>query len=70
MIQLHKTTYKIRDADYNHTILSTKTNKILCKVENAVPAIIHEKNVAVSDIHILRNQPKVLAFATPALSIK
>ena len=40
------------------------------QVENALPAIIHEKIVAVSDIHTLRNQPKVLAYATPALSIK
>lgn len=40
------------------------------QVENAVPAIIHEKNEAVSDIHILRIQPKVLAYATPALSIE
>jgi hypothetical protein len=38
--------------------------------QDAVPAIIHEKNVAASDIHILRNQPKVLAYATPALRIK
>lgn len=42
---------------------------MLCKIENAVPATIHEKNAAASDIHILRNQPKVLAYATPALSI-
>jgi hypothetical protein len=56
---------------YNHyTGHITKINKLLCEVENPVPATIHEKNVAASDIHILRNQPKVLACATPALSIK
>lgn len=40
------------------------------EVNNAIPAIVHEKNEVESDIHILRNQPKVLAYATPAVSMK
>jgi len=56
------------NADVHHLLSQFKpyhNNK-----QDAVPAIIHEKNVAASDIHILRNQPKVLAYATPALRIK
>jgi len=40
------------------------------QVENALLAIIHEKIMVVSDMYTLRNQPKVLAYATLALSIK